>query len=221
MLDRGSAALARVAAVAGLSGVFIIVAGSLTTALAYVGEQGEAYSPLNHWISELGDRVISTLAVAFNLGLIIGGLEFAILMFALSRLVPGRAATTAGAVGSVGGLFGALVGVFPTDGGSPHTLVAYAFFYLTCAAVAIFAFDHPPHGPTAARSVRIAALATVAALLALTIDVAVGGAGDLLPPDPRPAVWHPAVLEWLALGGLLVWVALVSVRLIRSTGAPR
>ncbi|CAN5752972.1 hypothetical protein BH23CHL7_BH23CHL7_09480 [soil metagenome] len=48
------AAWSRLPAAAGMAGAATIGAASLVTAFAYVGADGERYSPLNHWISELG-----------------------------------------------------------------------------------------------------------------------------------------------------------------------
>ena len=46
----------------GLASVGIIAAGMLATALVYRGYEGEAYSPLSHFISELGEVAMSRLA---------------------------------------------------------------------------------------------------------------------------------------------------------------
>ena len=57
-----------------------MTATSVVTALAYTGSKGQPYSPLNHWVSELGEVGVSELASVFNVGLIIGGLCFAVFM---------------------------------------------------------------------------------------------------------------------------------------------
>ena len=58
---------------AGLIGSGAIALGSLLTALAYHGRAGEAYSVLNHFVSELGEVGVAPLAWAFNTGLFLGG----------------------------------------------------------------------------------------------------------------------------------------------------
>src|SRR3989304_4746513 len=57
-----------------LAGALSAILGSLTAAAAYRGRQGETYSLLNHFISELGEAGVSRLAWVFNLGLILCGL---------------------------------------------------------------------------------------------------------------------------------------------------
>ena len=46
--------------------VIVIVVGSILTSFAYTGEAGEAYSMLNHYISELGELSQSEWAPVFN-----------------------------------------------------------------------------------------------------------------------------------------------------------
>ena len=213
--------MARVAGVAGLSGALIIIAGSVATAIAYVGSAGEAFSPLDHWISELGELANSELAAVFNVALVVGGLEFVVLMVGLMRAVPGPLPRIAAALGMVGGVCGAMVGVFPMDRLGTHTLVAFGFFGLTCVSIAIFALSGRPAGPTAGRPAIAAAIVIVASLVAFLAVVLGGGAGDLSAPDPRPTFWLPSILEWLALIGLLGWVLIVSLRLFRETDSSR
>ena len=74
-----------VAAWAGLVGVTAISLGSIATAIAYSGKQGEAFNPLNHWVSELGELGVSELASVFNLSLIVGGVCFVIFGLTATR----------------------------------------------------------------------------------------------------------------------------------------
>lgn len=50
----------------GLAGAALVAACSLAAALAYAGPDGEPYSLLNHFISELGEVGVSPLAWLFN-----------------------------------------------------------------------------------------------------------------------------------------------------------
>jgi hypothetical membrane protein len=68
----------RLTYIAGFIGAAAITLGALITGLAYTGTAGERYSPLNHWVSELGEVGVSEQASVFNLGLIIGGLALAV-----------------------------------------------------------------------------------------------------------------------------------------------
>jgi hypothetical protein len=46
---------------AGLLGVAVIAIAAFAAALTYSGHDGEPYSPLNHTVSELGERDVSSL----------------------------------------------------------------------------------------------------------------------------------------------------------------
>ena len=56
----------------GFLGLIIILYGVLVSSIAYVGSEGEKYSILNHFISELGQYKYSKKAIVFNNSLIIG-----------------------------------------------------------------------------------------------------------------------------------------------------
>ncbi len=60
--------------IAGLAGVLAVLLGSLVAGIFYRGKDGERYSPLNHFISELGEEGVSAKAGWFNLSLIVSGL---------------------------------------------------------------------------------------------------------------------------------------------------
>ena len=56
----------------GILGTGIIILGIIVSALRYKGSQGEHFSILNHFISELGEVGVSPAGLFFNLGLILG-----------------------------------------------------------------------------------------------------------------------------------------------------
>jgi len=64
---------ARAAGFLGLVATAAIILGALIAAVPYVGSSGEGYSPLNHFISELGQTSQSQMAPVFNAGLVAGG----------------------------------------------------------------------------------------------------------------------------------------------------
>ncbi len=57
----------------GLFASAIIVITSVVTAFNYKGKKGESYSPLNHFVSELGEVGVAAYAAVFNTGLIFSG----------------------------------------------------------------------------------------------------------------------------------------------------
>ncbi len=117
----------RQAAFAGIVGGGVIAVGSIATAVAYRGADAERFSPLNHFVSELGELAQSELAGMFNLSLIIGGVCFAVFMSGLAASRPGLLRLSAGVVGVLAGIGGAFAGVFPMDHGGAHGIAASTF----------------------------------------------------------------------------------------------
>ena len=76
----------------GFLALTVLVAGALTTAIPYRGKEGESYSVLNHFISELGEVGVSAFALLFNTSLILGGLALAVFMLGLSYFYSGLVA---------------------------------------------------------------------------------------------------------------------------------
>ncbi len=60
---------------AGVLGAAAFAVSSLIAALVYSGTAGEGFSPLNHWVSELGEMSVSRLALLFNAGIFVGGIS--------------------------------------------------------------------------------------------------------------------------------------------------
>ena len=214
--------LDRLAACAGIVGAGVIAIGSIATAIVYRGADGEPYSPLNHFVSELGELANSELSGLFNVSLIVGGVSFAVFMSGLAASRPGVMRLLAGGVGVVAGLGGAFVGVVPMDYGTPHVLAASTFFNLGWIAVALASLDFVVRrDPRFPRGLAVVGLLTVVAFLAFLREVGANtsSSGQLLAPEVRPDFWAFPALEWLTIVGIVGWVLLVSVSWLRA-GAP-
>jgi hypothetical membrane protein len=201
--------LDRLAPLAGMAGALAIGAGSLVAELAYRGSQGEAYLPLNHYVSELGEAGVSRLAPVFNAGLIAGGLCFATFILGLARVRGGTAGLAFGATGVLAGLAGALVGVFSVNDIDRHTLATYAFFNLGWVTLAIasadFVLRRDRRFPEWLAVLGAVAVATFLTFI-VTYVVSAGGSGEGLEgPTVRPDVSLATTLEWAAIAGILVW----------------
>ena len=112
----------------GLASIAAILGGALVAAIPYRGWAGESYSPLNHFISELGEIARSQASVAFNVGVIAGGLGLGLFLILLARRMTGRYRLVMAAAGLVADVSGTLVGVFPMDYHPIHGLVSAVFF---------------------------------------------------------------------------------------------
>ena len=205
----------------GAAGAGIILAGSLLAALFYRGRLGEAYNPLNHFVSELGEVGISSAAWAFNGGLLIGGVLLVIFLAGLGRRIGGWLGALFGAVGLACGICGTAVGAVPMNNLLPHIFWARSFFNLGLGTMLFFsliALLGRPGLPRRLAIPGIAATAAFGAFLAIPQPTASAG-GDILAAvtamlnAPRPAVWAPAIFEWLAVLAVLGWALSVALTL--------
>jgi hypothetical membrane protein len=211
--------LDRLAASAGIIGASVIGLGSVVTAAVYRGADGKPYSPLNQFVSELGELAHSQLAGVFNLSLIVGGVCFAVFMSGLAASRPGRLRVLAGAVGIVAGVGGSFVGVFPMDHLAQHSLAAMTFFNLGWIAVGLASLDFVVRrDPRFPRWLAVVGLATVVAFLAFLRELGANttASGRLATPTIRPEVWALPTLEWLTIIGIVGWVLLVGATWLRA-----
>jgi hypothetical membrane protein len=214
--------LDRLAACSGIVSAGAIGLGSVVTAVVYRGADGEPYSPLNHFVSELGELAHSELARVFNVSLIVGGVCFAVFMSGLAASRPGRLGLIAGGVGVVAGIGGSFVGVFPMDYVRQHGLAAMTFFNLGWIAVGLASIDFVVHrDPRFPRGLAIAGLASVAAFIGFLreLDASTDASGGVASPEVRPEVWALPTLEWLTIIGIVGWVMLVGVSWLRAGAA--
>jgi hypothetical membrane protein len=214
-------ALDRLAIWAGLLGAVVMGIASIATAVAYIGSSGESYSPLNHYVSELGELGVSRLATVFNLGLEIGGVCFVLFIVGLAAARGGRLRFVYGLTGIVAGVGGALVGVFPMNDLRTHDLVALTFFLLGLVTVLLASIDFV-RAPDQRfpRWLAVVGAATVAAFAAFLVVLFGGGSravSPLSPPEVRPAVSALTVLEWLLIVGILGWTFLTAWTWRRAT----
>jgi hypothetical membrane protein len=203
----------------GLVSVGVILLGMLVAALPYQGIAGEGYSPLNHFISELGQTSVSRFAWAFNSGLLLGGCGLALFLFLLANKLAGPYRAALLIVGAISGVSGALVGVFPMDDHAPHRLVSGIFFLTGWLLAAIVsAWILAGRRPALPRWLLIPGSIVVAVSV-----VFIAVYSTYKPTDPngpltnRPdGIWSVAVLEWAALIVLLGWFICVSIALLRD-----
>jgi hypothetical membrane protein len=209
----------RTAAVLGWIGVASFGLCSIVAALAYRGATGESYSPLNHYVSELGARSTGGLNVLFNAGLVVGALCLLAFLVEVGRLIGGVRGSAIAVLGVVAGIAGACVGIFPMDVRAVHVLVASTYFVSLSGSVTLATLwmrgpRLPRHRLTTILGV-ITVLASVGYFVIYSVEgPGPGGAAD--PNAPRPAFALDTTVEWIALIGIMAWVTLVAVTMWRN-----
>jgi hypothetical membrane protein len=214
------ATLYKLTYIAGFFGVVTIAVGSILTGLAYVGNQGQQYSPVNHFVSELGEVDVSELASVFNIGLIIGCAALCVFMVGVALQIPNWFRYVFGAVGLIAGISGLLVGVFPMNNLEAHTTVALTFFNTGWIVVGLFSLYILFYSRSGfPRWLIIPGIFTVGSFIAFLTELDNPGMSInsvLAAPTNRPAFWALTTFEWAVIIGVLIWVFCVSLHLFRQ-----
>jgi len=204
------ASLVRYGPALGFIGSAFFVGASIVAAAAYTGTESEGFSPLNHWVSELGELGVSNLALIFNIGLFVGGFALALFMLALGLLRRSRLAWLYVPIGFLAGVSGAFVGIFPMNNRTIHIVFALGFFVLGWVAVGLASLDiwRRPDERFSRWLPVLGAITVALFLLFLSVYIPylyTGTGAD------RPSVSVATVLEWLVLIGIMGWVLVASL----------
>jgi hypothetical membrane protein len=203
----------------GITGSLLVMLASLAAALVYRGKKGEHYSPLNHFISELGELGVSRLAWLFNAGLITGGAVLLPGCVGLGLLIPGVWSKLALVAGCVTAVSMILVGVFPMNNLKPHTLVAMTYFRAGLVMVILFtlAIALQPEGqavvPHVVNWAGMLAILAYGSFLSIMRTSARRG-DDILNPlqgSARPRFWLLPAMEWAIFFTTVLWFLVVGV----------
>lgn len=202
------------------AGTLSAILGSIISAAAYRGKLGESYSPLNHFISELGETDVSRLAWVFNLGLILCGLCLLPACISLGLILDGVWSKLGMVAGAIAAISLALVGVYPMNKLTPHIRAAVMYFRL--GLVMVFCFTLAIAFPPAASPVlpRLLGLAGIPAVLAFTYfllfsRIRYNAPEDSLSPleTERPRIWGTAVAEWAIFLTTVPWFLAIALGL--------
>ncbi len=201
-----------------LVGAAIGILGALISALAYRGQCGQTYSPLNHFISELGEVGVSRLAWVFNGGLILSGLCLIPAVIALGLLLPGVLSIFGMIAGVITAVGLSLVGVFPMNKLEPHGKAAVTFFRCGLLMVLVFSLAiafQPPADVVIPRGYSLAGLPAILAFGSFLWLMGRAGSEDDDPLQPldevRPKIWILAVGEWSIFLTIVAWLLVIAV----------
>lgn len=197
------------------------VVGSLIAGFAYRGKEGETYSPLSHFISELGEVGVSSMAVAFNIGLMVSGVSLIFGSISLGLVLPGTLAKIGmitGIICSIGLFF---VGVFPMNQMKPHIIAAMTYFRGGLLMMVFFtlAIGLQPEGgavlPEAYSLAGLPAIFSFAGFLVMTRKAMKKSNENPLSTEnvKRPRVWPMAILEWAIFITIVFWFLVIGLGL--------
>lgn len=196
--------------------------GSLISALAFRGKCGEPFSPLNHFISELGEVGVSRLAWVFNLGLILSGLCLIPACVSLGLLMPGILPKIGMVAGGMMAAGLALVGINPMNNLGPHVKAALTFFRGGLLMVLFFSLAIVFQPQTEMVFPRGYSLAGLPAILTFGAFLLLMGNADMENSDPlqpleenRPKIWIMPIIEWLIFLTIVAWYLLIGLCLLR------
>jgi hypothetical membrane protein len=202
----------------GIAGSVVVTVSAVAAMLMYTGAQGEHYSVLNHFISELGATGISRLAFVFNAGLVAGGALYVPFALGLGAMLGGWWAAAGTAAGLVAAVSVACVGFFPMDNLQPHIAAAMAFFRSGLATMLLFGIAIQRQ-PRSRRVIdRRANIAGIAAVLAYAVFLAwiwrspeASSALDTSMLANRPRIWTTAILEWALMAASIAWFLVIGL----------
>jgi hypothetical membrane protein len=200
----------------GIAGSVLMLACVIIAMVAYVGTEGQRYSPLNHFISELGLVGVSRLALVFNAGLVASGVLYLPFTLGLGAAIGGWWAAAGTLAGLVAAVAVACVGFFPMNDLPPHIAAAMTFFRSGLLTVLLFGIAIQRQRPGRLAVDRRANVAGVVAVLAfagflLWMQLQPGSASGFSEGVivDRPAVWPSAILEWSILVAMVAWFFVV------------
>lgn len=210
----------------GLSGSLWILLTMIVSGWVYHGKQGERYSILNHFISELGEVGVSHLALLFNLGLILGGLALIPFLVGMGMALANPWAMAALVVGVYTALSCVAVGIFPMNHMQAHTWAAMSYFRSGLVTVLLFSiavFAQPREFEIIPKISNLAGLFSVACYAAflLTVDTGKkqgGSEENALDPETepkRPRFWKNTLLEWAVFFSTILWFFILALAALK------
>lgn len=209
----------------GIGGSLLLFLAVAIPAPIYRGRDSKRYSPLNHFISELGEVGVSRAAGFFNFCMIVAGWLFLPFAVGLGLAIGNAWAVLAVISGMETSIVCMLIGVFSMDQLDKHLKIAMLFFLSILVMVFLFTVSvilQPPATAIVPSAVNIFGILSVLVNLLYLLSLRPPSQvkiSDVVLPDilkERPSVWVVPILEWLVLISTAVWKLSLSIALLRA-----
>ncbi|MCL1073606.1 DUF998 domain-containing protein [Shewanella dokdonensis] len=210
----------------GVIGLLGLLLGLIISIIGYDALGDEHFNLTNYTMSELGNYGHSPFAVALNGGLFFGSL--CLVLFSLYSLQLSRSLTGAISFFSLAlscmSLAG--IGLFPVNVYHLHVFMLKWFFIFSCISALVYLVNQtltqPPSGMRWSCLPALLSCISFAMFLFLPLfelDVTEGNRPfyhEMVLEGTRPALWWPALLQWISLGCFLLWLAVLLYERFRS-----
>lgn len=202
-------------AIWGIIASILLILALFIPQIGYIGRNGESYSMLNHFISELGELGVSHLAAIFNIGIFVAGILYIPFMVGLGRYLDNKIAKLGAVIGLFSCVCASLVGIFPMNYLVPHAIVALLFFMGAMITVGIFSISI-----LIIKEQKISKILGLLGLVVVAIYIPffsidfgdMQNMGNLKNAfKNRPNVWILAVLEWAMALAILGYLCLIAI----------
>jgi hypothetical membrane protein len=199
----------------GLAACGVIILAVFFTALRYEGKKHEAYSAMNHFISELGEVGVSKSAGVFNAGLIAGGILLLPFILGLGLYLGNTWAHLGILAGSWAALSCTFVGLFPMNKLTPHLRAAISYFRAGLVMVLLFTFAILARPEDRILIPKFADIFGILSVLTYAVFLFLLRKNDLADQDStnldpktapeRPRFWLTAAMEWAVFFSTVLW----------------
>jgi len=204
---------------AGTIGCLVVGIGLLASATHYTSPEG--YSPINHFISELGLAKNSSMADVFNHSLMTGGILLMFFSIGLGNFIgKGNLAKFATITGMISTLSFSAIGYYTAETWIAHIVAASVFFAGAMITIVLFSISiwknrqSGLHPFLSIQGMFIAALYFVALIWPKELLLqSVTDTENFV----RPAIWILSILEWSYCLMICFWIIMVSANLVYIT----
>jgi len=180
----------------------------------------EAYSFLNHFVSELGYYKTSKLSVVFNSGIFISGFLLTMFAVGLMRHFRSRLGYVAAAFGIFSGIVFGLLGFFPVNLLKQHLILAFIFFSTWLPTVGLFTLLclRDKGNVLFSKGVIISGVISFVLFISFLVIPFTMGMSRIMNAMiagefARPPFVLAAALEWSMFFSVAVWIMLVCLKL--------